>query len=230
MSDSRQVLMKTPQRNETDILSTMSGSFRTLIRSLVRGNTRNALSLAEMARERVSSDGEKIAFQNLVEEMAQGQAIRNALINLPSAVPGIGTVIALGMIGIEDFFILDQGVKLVLAMRVLHGGRLEGGQDLENFVIEVLGEAYGITESGRESGSDTVIRKIMTTMLPQRFVNIGVNKGVRKFLKRILPFRRKSRLLPAGFGIVMSAVNAYEIIVKVGRITMARLDRERQPA
>jgi len=53
---------------------------------------------------------------------------------------------------------------------------------------------------------------------------------VRKFLKRLLPFRRKSRLLPAGFGIVMSAVNAYEIIVKVGRITMARLDRERQPA
>lgn len=222
--------MNTGQRIETDILSAMSGSFRTLIRSLVRGNTRSALSLAEMNRERLSSDGEKIAFQNLVEEMAQGQAIRNALINLPSVVPGIGTVIALGMIGIEDFFILDQGVKLVLAMRVLHGEGLEDGQDLENFVIEVLGEAYGITGSGRESGSDTVIRKIMTTMLPQRFVNIGVNKGVRKFLKRLLPFRRKSRLLPAGFGIVMSAVNAYEIIVKVGRITMVRLDRERHTA
>jgi hypothetical protein len=227
MNNSRQVLMQTDNLHHDDILATISDQFRALIRNLIRGNTKKANSLAEIIKLNILRDGEKIAFQNLIEEMAQDQAIRNSFINLPSIVPGIGTVIAIGLMSVEDFFVLDQGVRLILTLYVLYGMNSEDREKIEEMVIIVLGEAYGLNLSGKESNSDAIIRKFMTAMVPQRYVNIGVNKGVRKFLQRILPFRRKSRLLPIGFGLIMSAVNAYETIVKVGQITLKYLAVER---
>lgn len=210
-------------RRETDIISAISERFRTIIRSLVLGNTKKARSIAEKKRQAITRDGSRIALQNLIEEMAQGQALRNALINLPSAFPGIGTIISLGLISVEDFFTLDQGVKLILAMCHLHSKDFDDQNAREDFVISVLGEAYGLAPSGHEGDPDTIVRKLMTTMLPKKYMNIGINRGVRRFLQRFLPFRRKSRLLPAGFGVVMSAWDAYDIIVKVGQITLREM-------
>jgi hypothetical protein len=219
--------MNNDHPGDVDILSAIGDQFRTLIRNLVRGNARKARSLAETARKSISEDGERIAFQNLIEEMAQDQAIRNSFINLPSIVPGIGTIIAIGLMSVEDFFILDQGVKLILTLSNLHDMRLDDEKKIEDMVIGILGEAYGLSPSPKDGSSDAVIRKFMTTMFPQRYVNMGVTRGVRKFLQRLLPFRRKSRLLPAGVGIVMSAVNAYETIVKVGQITLRHFAGEK---
>jgi len=227
MNKSGQVVMKKDLRNETDIVSTISGRFRTLIRNLVQGNTRKAHSIAEAARQGILTDGSRIAFQNLIEDMAQDQALRNALINLPSAVPGIGTLISLGLISVEDFFLLDQGVKLILAMCHLHGRDFDDPKAREDFVLMVLGEAYGLAPAGSEGDPDTIVRKLMTMMLPKRYMNIGINRAVRKFLRRLLPFRRKSRLLPGGFGVVMSAWDAYDTIVNVGQITLRHLSHER---
>jgi len=227
MNNFGQVLMSLDLRSETDILSTISERFRTIIRSLVLGNTKKARSIAEMESGAIIRDGSRIAFQNLIEEMAQGQALRNALINLPSAFPGIGTIISLGLISVEDFFILDQGVKLILALCHLHSKDFDDQNAREDFVISVLGEAYGLSPSGHEGDADTIVRKLMTIMLPKKYMNIGINRGVRIFFRRFLPFRRKSRLLPAGFGVVMSAWDAYDTIVKVGQITLRQLDHER---
>jgi hypothetical protein len=210
-----------------DILATINDQFRALIINLIRGNTKKAKSLADTARKDIMLNGERIAFQNLIEEMAQGQALRNSFINLPSIVPGIGTIISIALMSVEDFFVLDQGVRLFLTLCLLRGINLEDRTKLEDMVIGVLGEAYGLDLSGKKSNSDEIIKKFMTAMFPQRYVNIGVSRGVRKFLQRLLPFRRKSRLLPAGFGIIMSAVDAYETIVKVGQITLKNFASER---
>ena len=126
MNKSGQVVMKKDLRNEIDIVSTISGRFRTLIRNLVQGNTRMAHSIAEAARQGISTDGSRIAFQNLIEDMAQDQALRNALINLPSAVPGIGTLISLGLISVIEipFFPARPVLPLRWVYTSLSSGRL----------------------------------------------------------------------------------------------------------
>ncbi len=54
-------------------------------------------------------------------------------------------------------------------------------------------------------------------------MNRGVKRWSRVIARRILPLRGKSRLLPAGFGIAMSAWNAYSTVVQIGRITQREL-------
>ncbi|NTW37810.1 MAG: hypothetical protein HGB17_17240, partial [Syntrophobacteraceae bacterium] len=102
----------------TDIVGAISERFRSLIRSLLRGNVRRARVLAGQVRDELHAVGRQIAVQDLIEDLAQGQAIRNAFINLPSAVPGIGTIISWVLISVEDFFTLDQGVTLILTLSV----------------------------------------------------------------------------------------------------------------
>jgi hypothetical protein len=209
------------------LFATVSGRFRRLIRNLIRGNARKARSLAEKIRKDMQQDGDRIAFQNFIEKMAQEQAVRNAIINIPSIVPVLGTIISIGLMSLEDFYILDQGVRVILALGYLHGMDLQDEKRTEEMVIGILAESYGLNLTEKEGGGDAVIKRLMIALIPQKYVNMGVSRGVKRFLKRLLPFRRRSRLLPVGFGLIMSAVNAYEIIVKTGQLSLKYLAAER---
>jgi hypothetical protein len=209
------------------LLARVSDRFRRLIRNLIRGNTKKACSLVEKVREDMLQDGERIAFQNFIEAMAQEQAVRNAVINIPSVVPVLGTIISIGLMSLEDFYILDQGVRVILALSYLHGVDMQDETRTEEMVIGILAESYGLNFTKKETGGDAVIKRLMIALVPQKYVNMGVSRGVKRFLKRLLPFRRRSRLLPVGFGLIMSAVNAYEIIVKTGQLTLKYLAAER---
>jgi len=211
----------------TEIMIAVSDRFKRLIRDLLKGNIKRARSLAARVQKEIPSDGEHIAFQNLIEELAEGQALRNAFINLPSAVPGIGTIISWMLISLEDFFVLDQSVTLILALSLLHGLDPEDYQDMEKFAISVVGEAYGLEPSGPEGDSNALVKNFMIKLLPVKYVNFGLTRWIKAFIKRLLPFRRKSRLLPAGFGILVSAWDAYDTLVKVGRILMRELPGKR---
>ncbi len=167
--------------------------------------------------------GEPIALQNLIEDMAQGQAFRNAFIKhtLRGAGHRYGHLLGVDQRG----GLLHPGSRrhLILALGILGGLDPDDHQQMEDLAILVIGEAYGLEPSGPERDSGTVARKIITSLLPRRYVNIGASRWAKAFVKRLLPFRRKSRLLPAGFGIAMAAWDAYESIVKVGRIAQREL-------
>jgi hypothetical protein len=220
-------MMSAMIRSDPEILSAISGRFRRLITGLLKGNIKRARALTAQVRHEISVDGEHISFQNLIEDLAQGQAVRNALINLPSAFPGIGTIISWALISLEDFFVLDQSVTLIMALCLLHGLDPEDYEGLEEFAISVIGQAYGIETSGPASDSKAFAKKFIIKLLPARYVNFGVARWVKVFIKRLLPFRRKSRLMPIGFGIIMSAWDAYDTIVKVGRFTLRELPGKR---
>lgn len=225
MSDSPQVPgMDAEKSGAVDIVGAISERFRRLVRNLLKGNLKRARSLADRVRPGMHSQGAHIAFQNLIEDMAQEQALRNAFINIPSVVPGIGTIISWLLISVEDFYSLDQGITLILALSILSGLDPEDEQAMEDLAILVVGEAYGLGPSGPERDSSKVLHGIMTRLLPQRYVDISVAKYVKAFIKRLLPFKRKSRLLPAGFGIAMSLWHAYDTIVKVGRTALRELE------
>jgi hypothetical protein len=208
---------------DTDIVGAVSKRFHTLIRNLLQGNVLRARALAGRIREEAESYGDKIAIQNLIEDMAQGQALRNAFINLPSAVPGIGTVISWVLMSVEDFYTLDQGITLILALRIVHGRDPEDFPGMEEFATSIVGEAYGLRQPGADPDPQKVAKGFMMRLLPQTYVNWGVNRCIKVLIRRIMPFRIRSRLLPAGFGIAMSAWDAYDTMVKVGRITMREL-------
>ncbi|HPI91686.1 MAG TPA: hypothetical protein PLT09_00330 [Deltaproteobacteria bacterium] len=215
--------MNEKNSGDTDIVGAISERFRTLLRNLLQGNVKRARSLFEQVRAEAQATGEQIAVQNFIEAMAQGQALRNAFINLPSAVPGIGTLISWVLISVEDFFTLDQSVTLILVLSMLRGLDPRNRGEMEELAILSIGGAYGLGPDEPERDSGKVVKGIMTRLLPQRYVNKGVNRWVKAFIRRVLPFRRKSRLLPAGFGIAMSAWDAYDTIVKVGRIALREL-------
>ena len=221
-------MMSTMMQNDTEILSAISGRFRRLITGLLKGNIKRARALAEQVRQGIPANGERISFQNLIEDLAQGQAVRNAFINLPSAVPGIGTIISWALISLEDFFVLDQSVTLIMALCILHGLDPEDYEGMEEFAISVIGQAYGIETSGTASDSKAFVKRFIIQLLPARYVNFGLARWVKVFIKRLLPFRRKSRLMPIGLGIVMSAWDAYDTIVKVGRFALRELPSKRQ--
>lgn len=220
MNDGRQLGMR--------MIDTLDSRFRDFISNLMVGNEKRAYRLAELAKKELASSNLGVVTQNLIEEMAQAQAIKNSIINSPSIVPGLGTVFSLWLVGVEDFFLLDQGVTLILALCILNGIDIRDRQELEDVVIEIIGEVYGIIEKGSSTDAASIARDMVTRKLPRKYVNKGVNKGVHKIVHRLLPFRRRSRLLPVGFGLVMSAYHAYSTIVDVGRLTLRYIPRLKQ--
>jgi hypothetical protein len=201
----------------------LSDQFLLLMANLIKGNRKKALQFADDMRVDIERSGLAIVSQNLIEKLAQGQAVRNSLINLPSVVPGFGTILSFGLLGVENFFLLDQSVTLILSLCSLHGVQIDDIDAMQEFAVLVVGEVFGV--SGIEKGENfrSISREYVTKTLPGQYVNTGVSRGVQKMLRRLLPFRKGSRLLPAGLGLGASALNAYETMVNVGQTTLKHL-------
>jgi hypothetical protein len=210
------------------VIDALGEQFRQLIGNLMRGNEKRAYRLVRIEQKENSSLSIMVTAQNLIEDMAQTQALRNSLINSPSIVPGIGTFLSFWLIGAEDFFLLDQSVTLILALCILNGVCLDDKKAVEDFIIQVIGEAYGIADSDKGIAANTISKDFLTKKLPQKYVNKGLNKGMRKLVHRVLPIKRRSRLLPVGLGLAMSAYHAYDTIVKVGQLSLKHMQRLKQ--
>jgi hypothetical protein len=221
-------MMNSDRQFGTKMIDTLGERFRLLIHNLMRGNEKRACRLAEIAEREIPSLGRSIVTQTLIEEMAQTQAIKNSLINSPSIVPGIGTVLSFWLIGVEDFFLLDQSVTLALALCILHEAPMDEPRVVEDFIIHVIGEVYGISDGGKDLDANSISRDLLTKKFPQKYVDKGLNRGLHRIVHRILPFKRRSRLLPVGFGLMMSAYHAYNTIVKVGRLTLKYMPSKKQ--
>jgi len=208
------------------VTDTLGDQFRILVGNLIRGNEKKAESFAHRAKKEIADVGSAVTVQNLIEDMAQTQALKNALINSPSIVPGIGTFLSFWLVGLEDFFLLDQSVALILALCKLEGIPVEEKYEaLEDFIIKLLGQTYGIVDNKEGANIRSISNDFMTIMLPRKYANMVLNKGVHKIVRRILPFKRRSRLLPVGLGLSMSAYNAYDRIVTVGQLTLKNMGK-----
>lgn len=200
------------------VLSTKLGTqFGILVRNLVQGNAKKARRLAETVAQ--TTEAPEFAHQNLIEDMAQTQALVNGCVNLPSLFPGIGTLISFWLIGAENLLILDQSVTLVLTLRRLHGQADDLAADLD-FTIRIIGEAYALSDETKAPTAQGITELYMTRELPQHFLGLGVNK----ILARLFPYRSRFRLIPF-IGIATSAYDGYQTIVKVGQIALRHLQR-----
>lgn len=209
----------------SEVLDLLSDQFLLLMTNLIKGNRKRALKFADAARGDIEESGLSIASQNLIETLAQGQAVKNSLINLPSVFPGIGTILSFGLLGVENFFLLDQSVTLILALCSLHGVPIDDTETVREFALQVVGDVFGIAGMEKKENLRTISREYVTKTLPGKYMNVGVNRGVQRMMRRLLPFQSRSRLLPAGLGLGASALNAYETVVGVGQTTLKHLPR-----
>jgi hypothetical protein len=217
--------MDTGRSKGNQVLDALGDQFLLLVSNLIRGNKKRSLSLAGQALSEAALSGRSIACQGLIEEMARSQAVKSALINSPSVVPGPGTLLSFWLLGVENFFVLDQAVTLVISLCALHGAQVDDLASMEKFTMKVVGEAFGIENAGLADDHRDISREYVTKTLPGKYVNTGLSKGVRTLLRRLLPFTRTSRLLPAGLGLAVSALSGYETMVSVGQSTLKHLPR-----
>ena len=117
----------------------------------------------------------------------------------------------------QNFLILDQSVTLILALCRLHGHDAAAVW-IEDFVIQVIGEAYNLVDDRDAVSIHDITRRYMTKELPQRYMNLGLNR----LLSRLFPYRSRFRLIPI-IGVAASAIGGYETIVTVGRDALQHL-------
>ncbi|MEA2102704.1 MAG: hypothetical protein U9P80_09065 [Thermodesulfobacteriota bacterium] len=194
--------------------------FYTLIGNLIKGNTTRAKTIALSYAQQIDADGLEIVSEDLIEKMASAQAGKNALVNSPSIFPGIGTLIAFFLLSAENFIQLDQTVTLVLALLFLHKVPMDANETVQNHVIHVIGKVYHLTPDTPAKESQDITQSYMTSVLPQRYINKGLNRGINHLGTRLFPLKRRSRLLPAGIGLVSTMIYGYETTVRTGRITL----------
>lgn len=217
--------MNKDRAKASDVIDVLGDQFLLLVRNLVKGNMKRGLGLADEARAGVQGTGLNMASQSLIEEMAQTQAVKNAFLNSPSIVPGVGTILSFWLLSLENFLLLDQSVTLIIALRFLHGAPMDDLQDIERFSVMILGDVFGISSIEKKQDFREISREYMTKTLPLKYANTGLTKGMSRILRRLLPFRSRFRLLPAGFGLIASAMNAYDVIVDAGQKTLKHLPR-----
>ncbi|HPW69282.1 MAG: hypothetical protein M0R18_01770 [Deltaproteobacteria bacterium] len=210
-------------REGPEMLDALGDRFLLLMAGLISGNLKRAAALAEEIRRRNGGSHPGIMSQTLIEEMAQAQALKNSLINLPSVVPGLGTIVSFSLVGVENFYLLDQSVALVLALCLIHEKDIENREAIEDFTVRIIGEVFGVTnqESGEDSRSIT--REYVSRLLPMKYFKRGVDRSMQRVLRRIVPMKSRSRLLPVGIGLGSSAVRAYDTIVHVGQAALRHL-------
>ena len=206
------------------LLEHVGARFGALVHHLVQGNTRKARRLADKARRGQDRPDPGILSQNLIESLAQEQALKNGGVNLPSIFPGLGTLVSFLLAGAENFLILDQSVTVILTLWHLHG-RDDDREQQEAFVIRVLDEAYELIDESGEANAQDITRRYMTRELPQRYLNVGFNR----VLNRLFPPRSRLRLVPV-LGVFVSAFDGYRTVVSAGRIALNHLQKKHDQA
>jgi len=206
------------------MLKALEDQFQIFIKNLIKGNIKRAKRTATLRLRNADHNEISIIAWDLVEDTGQQQAIKNAILNIPSIFPGIGTIISFWLVGAENLLMLDQSVSLILTLEFLYGIPMDDEKMLEGPILYIIGKAYNIVEEAKPSNAHAITKAYMTRILPQRYLN----KGVNRIITRLFPPRRKSRLLPGGIGMIVSAVDGYETIVKVGHMAIKYFDASRQ--
>lgn len=202
-------------------LNAVSGQFGILVHNLVKGNMSRAGRISRHALTNAERYGMNICMQDIIEELAYEQAVKSGVVNSPSIFPGAGTLISFFLLGTENFLILEQGVKLSLVLLMMNG--FENKIDsLEDEVIRILGEAYGLVESTGIADPSRIKENYVTRVLPPQYLS----KGFNRLISRIFPTRNRFlKLLPV-FGIFYAAVEGYAMTVKVGQAALKRIKRD----
>jgi hypothetical protein len=197
-----------------DLISELESGFERLVGELASGNLRKARRQARKALAK--NHGVWAASLSLIGDEAEEQSFKSALLNLPSVVPGLGTLISFVMMGAADFLILDDCVRLILSLRIVYGLPVEGHEENRERVMRVLSQALEL-EDPQQAG-----QALVGQVMPERYVSAFMNRGLTKVLSR-LTGRRGLKLLPAGIGVAVSAYGGQRAVRRIGEAALEQI-------
>lgn len=200
-----------------DLLTEIENGFEKLVRELAAGNIKKAGRLARHSLEKDS--GPWSAAERLIDEKAQEQSAKSAILNLPSVVPGIGTLISFVMMGAADFLILDDCVTLILCLRAMYGLPIDDADENRVKIMRVISVALKLEEN--TAAGHEIVGKIM----PDRYINVYLNRGLTNVLT-YLTGKRGLKLLPAGIGVAVSAWSGQRAIRRIGHAAIDEINAE----
>ena len=161
----------------------------------------------------------------LLRQTRRRVAATGAASGAAAIAPGIGTVIALGTVGSQALFALEQETELVLAIAMVYGHELGGSDErlLEALlVVGIAGGAVKLRENVLVAGGQRMTVAAFRH-LPQRYMAGAGGHVLTRILARVVGTRAAGsvlRVAPLAVGVALGAGFDWLAVSGLGRAAM----------
>lgn len=161
----------------------------------------------------------------LVTQTRRRVAATGAASGAAAIASGLGTLVALGTVGSQAFFALEQETELVLAVAMLYGHELGGSDErlLEALlVVGIAGGAVKLRENVLVAGGERVTVAAFRH-LPQRYMAGAGGHVLARVLVRVVGSRAAGsflRVAPLAVGVVAGATFDWLAVTALGKAAM----------
>lgn len=183
---------------------------------------RERVERARLEHPGLSPDG--LALR-LVKTTRRRVAATGAASGAAAIAPGLGTLVALGTIGSQAVFALEQETELVLAIAMVYGHELTGSDDrlLEALlVVGIAGGAVQLRENVLIAGSERITVAAFRA-LPERYMAGAGGHVLARVLARVIGTRAAGsvfRAAPLAVGVAIGAGFDWVAVSALGRAAM----------
>ena len=158
----------------------------------------------------------------LVSRTRRRVATTGAASGAAAIAPGLGTLIALGTVGSQAIYALEQETELVLAIAMVYGHELEGSDErlLEALlVVGIAGGAVKLRENVLVAGGQRVTVAAFRR-LPERYMAGAGGHILARVLARVIGSRAAGSILrvaPLAVGVAVGAGFDWVAVTALGR-------------
>lgn len=205
--------------------SALPGAAGTLYGLLSRGlesrepSIRSRIAELRAAHSELTSD--ELANQ-LIQETRRKIAGSGAMAGAASAFPGVGTLLAMGMVGSQTLFALERELEMVLGIAIIYGRELSGSDDRLKEALVVAGIGAGVVKLEEKVlvvGSQRIALAAFRR-LPEMMLRVGGERLLGRLLSRLAmsgAMRGAGRLIPFAVGIAVGAGADYVAVTAMGK-------------
>jgi hypothetical protein len=163
--------------------------------------------------------------RELVRTARRRVAATGAASGAVAIAPGLGTLVALGTVGSQAVFALEQETELVLGIAIVYGHELSGSDDrlLEALVvIGIAGGAVQLRENVLVAGGERIAVSAFRRF-PERVLSSAGGHILARILGRLLGTRAAvavTRVAPLAIGVAVGAGFDWVAVTGLGRAAM----------
>lgn len=195
-----------PVPTSTELSGPFAGMVHAALRRAVRAQSDAARDYVTWLRDRHPQEGPGGLRRRLDSRFLTLVTASGVAVGATAAVPGVGTVLALGAIGAESLVFLEASAFYTLAAAHVHGIDVDRGEQEERLVMTVLTGASGTallsrvvdTDAPADPGTSTLGRAMRipgVSALGRR----AASHATRRFARRRATLAL-GKLAPAGIG------------------------------
>lgn len=175
----------------------------------------------ESLRAKYPNDSPAQLIRRLEKRYLHAVTGSGGAVGATAAIPGVGTMTALGAMTGESAFFIEASALLALAIAEVHGIPLHDNERRKTLVLTVALGEEGVLALGRVVGTrGGVLRRLGRSSVPQSAIT-KLNKKLVAKLSRKYAYRKAplvlGKLMPAGIGAVIGGAGSRAIGRRVVR-------------